>query len=287
MPDTQEIETEVGEEAVVEARPPAQPVRVYALPDFEVLKARHRALMLEYLEALDAATALNSDSEKFWATWRRASRMWVGSHIRARLLLLGNRYAQLHQVCTPEEHEMRKWLKDEREAGAEFADSLYSLRLPGLFVLLPLSVTLIAAIAKVPGLVITLALAASAGYLLGLPFIVISTFRQKRELLFPGARDVELRKRPDDSTGRNAFRAETELFELLEPSGRHREFPTDQAVQSFFLITLLIVGCGVLLEVLGIGPSTPIAPLVLFLAGGVGSLLVKPLFRQYERRSWR
>jgi hypothetical protein len=264
-------------------------LREYALPDLDVLKTRHRTLMLEYLRALDAATTLDAKTEKFWATWRRAVRMWVGSHIRARLLLLAGRYAQLHQACDADREEMAGWLEDEREAALAFADSLYSLRIPGLFALIPLAITVVTAATKVPGWVyggIALSLAA---YLVFIPFIVVSTFRQKREILLPGARDLDRgRTAGDGRPGRNAYKAEAELFELLEPVGRHREFSADWGVQIFVLVAALLAAYLVWVFVLDAEPSVPVGMFVLVLVINIApAVLRRTLFRQYDRRTWR
>jgi hypothetical protein len=263
----------------------------FELPNFEQLKTRHRELMIQYLHALDTARLLDSDTERFWATWRRATRLWVGSHIRARVLLLARQYAQTRQACDDEQEEMATWLDEARESCQTFADSLYSLRVPGFFALLPLAITVGTGLAQVPSLVFLIAFSSLAGYILFVPFIVISSFRQKRELLLPGARDID-KGRPLDSNvdpRRNVYRAEGDVFDLFAIT-KPKEFSVDRAIQTT-MVWLASIAAVVVAAVLMVGDWWTFSDFGSILLGaciGVvgwpGTLLVE---RAYRRRTWR
>jgi len=269
-----------------QTRPNAERL-TYELPKFDEVKARHHALMVDYLQALDATAALSDETERFWATWRKATRLWVGSHIRARVLVLANRYTALRQVCNTEHQDMSQWLKDSREECTAFADSLDSLRIPSLLALLPLALSVATAVAKVQLFVVLLVLSPSAGFFIFLPFIVISSFRQKRELLLPGARTLD---KGGASTGdhlpeRNAYKAEEALFGLFKQR-KPREFQVDEAIQSLFLGTLLLAA--LLLPTFLLNDITKE---LFYLGCGVAGLVLggglRLMARHYRHRHWR
>ena len=231
--ETEELSTPtimVGEHPDVADTPHAE----YSLPGLDQMERRHHALMAGYLTALDDASSMSGGEGK-------ATRLLVGSHIRARTLSLGKRYAQLRQVCGPERPAERTWLKETGDGCVQFADSLYSLRLPSVFVLIPLVLSLGAKAAEVPLdlYVVVLTTTSAIFYLIAAPLGIISAFRNKREIFLPGG-DQTIQDPSSAGVARNIYKDEDELFGVLRQP-KPREAQLDGLVEG----TLLGVVVGV------------------------------------------
>jgi hypothetical protein len=258
----------------------------YALPDLDELKARHSALLVAYLRAIDAAANTERLAGGSVLTRPKAIQLLVGSHVRARSLEIAKRYTQVRQARdASDDEEMVAWLDDHSDACTRFADSLDSLRLPGLFALLPFALTIGAAVAKIPVDVLELILFGLGGYILVGPFFVIANFRHKRELLLPGARDQDKGRAAEDGAGVNVYAAEAALFGLFARP-RPTELSVDRATSHVLHVAVLalvaaavaaLAGIGAVYAVLGVGA------LLWFSEGPLRALATW----QYRRRLWR
>jgi hypothetical protein len=232
--------------------------------------------MVAYLTAIDSAVSL-SGSEG------RATRLLVGSHIRARAQSLGKRYAQLRQACDIKRPESI-WLKETGESCVAFADSLYSLRLPSIFVLVPLVLSLGAKAAEIPhDFYIALLTSVSAAlYLIAAPIVVISAFLSKRDIFLPGRKGIEQGDASADGQ-RNIYKVEDDLFAMLRQP-KSREAQLDWLIEGT-LLGLVIGAAGYLIFWRGsIDLPSDLEDIWVILAVLVPAVFIE---RRQSTRTWR
>jgi hypothetical protein len=255
----------------------------YPLPALAELKKRHRTLMVQYLEVLDAAAA-DKQEHAGPLDMGRLARLMVGSHIRVRTIALAKRYAQLRQGCEAES-ATAGWLRDVQESSTAFGDALYSLRLPSVFVLIPFGLTMVAQAAKVPGDIYLAAVSsATAVYLLATPVVIFVAFRGKRDLFLPGARDLETnRSAKPKSRERNVYETEDQLFDLLRATKR-REVEIDAWVERGAVAAAFAGLAWLVIWKLGVEVSLDVFWVGVVVAVFGGNWMVE---RRYRNRRWR
>lgn len=161
-------------------------------------------------------------------------RRFVGAHISGRLTSLSKAYLQLARLSGVPERDRARFQKMAGEC-AELAPTFPTWResAQGAVPLLGLALGPTVAVLAVDGAwqVVLSIVGTTYVFAVGLMISVFESFRLKRELLFPGARERELH--PDapqpDEDGRNAYRTETMLHRALEWPSR-REPPVDYAL---------------------------------------------------------
>jgi hypothetical protein len=218
-------------------------------------------------------------------------RLLSGAHVRQRLRALSARYAQLQLALDPtreEEEEEREWLAVARDDTAATAETLPSLRLPGVFALLPIVTGVVGltsklATSKVPSLVWWFAGAIVVPLALLAYHDLQIAYRRKREFFLPGAMalDREPPERQRQHTGKNVYRVEDELFALVG-SGKSKETELDKSARD---LTVVLIVEAALLGALLYGGT------VALLAGGVIAvavlLLDAAIHKQADERIWR
>jgi hypothetical protein len=183
--------------------------------DLPAVVSAHNRLLSDYRECLEEASNLPPSP-------RRQSdglvRLLVGAHVRKRLEELATIYAQLAHLSSDEARaQLGAWAKPKRDGLVEVATGLPSLRLPGILVAIPLVITVVGPLTRVPWTVY-LAFLGGAYVYVGVVFrLFVNSFWRKREILLPGATAVRgLPFEEQEGSGeRNVYRSENELFERL------------------------------------------------------------------------
>jgi hypothetical protein len=205
------------------------------------LRVTYRRLMCGYAHALGAAECEDRGQpgaprvSRVLPTFRApVLRLLIGAAVRKDLTALGARCTQIAPSLDPKTHSAHlAWLESVRKESQAIADGLPSLRLPGIFALVPFAIAVATSIAKVsgshlPGLA-WLAVGEVAA-LVGLVMLrdIHTAYRRKRELFLPGATELD-RERPNDQlsyTGTNVYRDRSRLFTMLG-TRNPRERPLD------------------------------------------------------------
>jgi len=158
--------------------------------------------MLAYVQALEDASKVGRTPVEDSETAKDAGsetmesgplvRLLVEAHVRRSLNQLRAIYAQLELALGgTEQAGPRTWLKDKRESLQTAREGLASLRLPGVFVLVPFVVGLVTALAKVPGSVYILLASAMLGPAYIGAWRLRDSYRRKRECLLPGSKEID------------------------------------------------------------------------------------------------
>lgn len=161
-------------------------------------------------------------------------RRFVGAHIAVRLTSLSKAYVQLARSPDVPESDRSRFEKMSKEC-AELATTFPTWRdsAQGAVPLLGLALGPTVAVLAIDGAwqILLSIVVTTYVFAVGLLISFFESFRLKRELLFPGARQCELH--PDaaqpDRNGRNAYRTETRLHRALDWPWR-REPPIDYAL---------------------------------------------------------
>ncbi|HET9678066.1 MAG TPA: hypothetical protein VFP21_11260 [Solirubrobacterales bacterium] len=235
--------------------------------DLDQLRPAYATLMGWYSEALgeaqkihrpEAGPAEAGDGEPAgvtksgFALFGPLVRLLVGSHVRSRVEALSSRFSQIEPVLKAKGEDREwAWLSDHRTLLDEMATDLPSLRIPGVFVVIPFAITLLTALGDLP----TTTWAIVLGLVL-VPFFtamvsLVQAYRRKRQLLLEGAKtvDKESKEAQAGQEGRNVYRAEGNVFALLG-SRRRPELQLDELTitLSFILLAELCFLSPLLLE---------------------------------------
>lgn len=266
------------------------------------IETAYRTLMRDYARVLGESSELarrrgGESEEAFEASARyrglRRSvlygpllRLLVEAHVRKRLGELAARFAQLKAtIDTAEEPSARSWLERALADMAETAASLRSLRLPGVFVIVPVLVALATAAPRfatdVPSIVWACALiiAVMLGWYLHRD--LRAAYRRKREIFLEGAKQVDRQGSAEQRahTGFNVYRDEEALFSAIA-LGRPLEVRIDAVIRR--LSALLVA------EVLLLGLAGSSTLGVIAGVGGVLTFAVDATIEQMSMpRLWR
>jgi hypothetical protein len=270
------------------------------------LAVAHRSLMTGFATALGEANRVwrprpvdpaPSRQRRGGATvfFPALVRLLTGAHVRKQLDRLAARCTQLEATLDPHEEadrRRRSWLDAARTDAERMAAPLPSLRVPGLFAVVPFVIGVGTTIAKIAssheprGLWIAVEAVALALTLAALREL-FSAFRLKRELLLPGASEIDRLPEAEqrEHAGPNSYRDADLLFDLLG-SRRSPEGQLDELAVTLGSFLLFEAACTTPL-VLGTDNLAPTASLGL-LAFAFGSLLVGLLVLQYRfpKRVW-
>jgi hypothetical protein len=193
----------------------------------EEVKVAHRALMAGYLRTLEAASRTRdipsrADPLGTLYLFGAPARLLVGAHIRRKLTEVGQIYAQLEQVFDPcDASDTKTWLNRARQGCIDAAASLPSLRLPGVFVLIPAVIGTGATLSKLLGWFGSVPLAASLLLVSAITLMAYAVLRNsyliKRDLFLPGATDIDKREFDcqEENIENNIYALENNLFKAL------------------------------------------------------------------------
>jgi hypothetical protein len=185
-------------------------------------------------------------------------RLLTGSHVRKQLFALAARCAQLGAAADPErDGGLRDLLDEVRERAGQTASFLPSPRRPSALVFIPFTIGLAAPL----GSLVTTNLPDYLWFLILIALLLIvwivyvelaEAYRTKRELLLPGATEIDRQPLDQQSgyAGQNVYRDETELFKLLG-SGRRREAELDRTAAFLGSFVLFYGGLFVAFVLLG------------------------------------
>lgn len=271
------------------------------LCQLDSIKVAYRTLMSDYAWVIGESTKLgrarageSDDTFKASARYNRRGRfhdstlrLLTRAHVRKRLEELAARFAQLEATLDLKDSSTRSWLEQARADATSTAASLSTLRLPGIFVILPVLVGLVTATTKLTTDIPT-------GVWIGVGGAAVfvgadlyrdlrAAYRRKRDIFLEGASELDLLGplQQQAHTGFNVYRDEDALFSALS-LGRAREGPVDtesRALGIFLIAELCFLGA-VLAEssVAAIGG----------LAGGFTMLVINIMIdRRAPKRLWR
>jgi hypothetical protein len=167
-------------------------------------------------------------------------RTMVGSHVRNRLSELAAAYAQLAATFPPGDPS-RQWLDGAREDSERIADSLPRIRFRPL-ALLPAVAPLVVLLSQLPGWVGYLFLGVGIGLVapLILGYVTVwKSYRFKRELLLPGASEIDKldMEEQTEAVTDNVYAAEDFAF-IAAWRGKRLEVQVDHGMR---IVGLLVV----------------------------------------------
>jgi hypothetical protein len=219
--------------------------------DFQRLRVAHSDLLAKYLAVLaEGAT---------WTAWRypgglpssgTLSRLMlnrlVEAHVKKRLRIVARAYLQIGEGLRTElDDECRAWFEEARRACTNLAESLTSLKRPGIVALVSPAIALGGLIAKAPvslhsvGSAVLRVAAASSFFAFLLVLAFRDSHREKRRLFLWGDfTDTAAGEEPK----RNIYRSEDRLFALIRRR-KPRELSLDTVlwwVGLTFLMTVAV-----------------------------------------------